>query len=357
MFITNRNNLWFTSAGIVVFTLLLACTDKAVAQDIHFSHQEYSPQLLNPALTGADYELKMALVTRSQWNALSSPYKTMNASFDKRLGIIKNEKKGFLAAGGNLFYDRTGDGKLSTATISLSFASHVFLDSKNLLGSALYAGIGQRHFNNGDLTWSNQFTGAGFDPSVSPGENFNSESFLFADLGAGVVYSFVPGGKYFMNSDAMHVNAGLAAFHVNSPDYSFLSASDEKLYMRYSAFANGLFQFKKSALGIMPGIYYTSQGPSQEILFGSYLRFSLLGIAPESSLMNKMSYVSVGIFHRLHEALVTKILYEWLDYSLGAGYDLNLKSLSNFSGRKDGFEILFQYTPKKNKGRYNLRKS
>lgn len=329
----------------------------SIAQDIHFSHEEYAPLILNPALAGADYETQFTNNNRTQWNSVQAPYKTLNASFDNRLGHIIKGTSGYFATGINMFYDRSGDSKMSTASVMASFASHVFLNKHNTFGTALYFGLGQRSFSEGNLQWANQYDGTYFQSSSPTGENFEAHQFMYPDVGAGVVYTFLSGGKYFTPRDKIRINAGGALFHVNKPKYSFNTDSDERLFIRYTAFVNGLFQIQNSLFTIVPGAYLNFQGPAKEILFGSYIKYYLLKDNTQDASQNKTSTIGLGIFHRLDEAFILKALYEWEDFSAGVSYDLNIRQLSHYSGRRDGFEIFLRYVHNKEQDKHLPRQS
>ena len=88
-----------------IFTLsaisLIALGNALHAQDVHFSHMEYSPMTLNPGLAGANSPMQGIVNYRSQWSSVATPYTTIAASFDARLNENKRNRQGIFAAGIN----------------------------------------------------------------------------------------------------------------------------------------------------------------------------------------------------------------------------------------------------------------
>lgn len=327
-----------------ILAQLCACLFTAgfsFGQDVHFSQMEFSPLNLNPALAGVNSTFQGIINYRSQWNSVASPYNTMAASVDGRFNPKTANRTGIIAGGLNFFNDISGLNKVSTTKINLSLAYHLNLDRMNTLGLGIYGGFGQRSLSLSDAQWNSQYDGTSYDASLA-GEALDNNSFSWGDAGAGLVYSFK---KYDRNSSQPNqrtVNAGVSFFHVNSPTYSFINTSNEKLYMRWSVFANGLIGLGNSNGAILPGIYFNKQGPSTEVLYGAYYRVALT----ESSQITgrvKPFYLHFGLFHRWGDALVAKTMLEWNTISAGFAYDINVSDLNTISRMRGGFELFLRY--------------
>lgn len=311
------------------------------AQDIHFSQMPFSPLNLNPALAGANFDMQAIINYKSQWQSVAVPYKTMGASYDMRFNK-KRGKKGYFAGGINFFNDQAGDVKMTTTYGSLVAAYHLLIDDNSTIGGALYGGFGQRGINPAAGKWASQYDGLQYNSSLPSGENFNSQNFGHIDAGLGVLYTYKKSERYMTGNDQMQINAGIAAYHLNQPKYSFIDAPSEKLYMRISAFANGIIGIGNTRLSAMPGIYYNRQGTSQEILLGSYVKY-MTSEASKFTGLKDASAVSAGVFYRNKDAVIVKGMFEWQNYALGIAYDLNTSSLAEVSKRKGGFEIFIRF--------------
>lgn len=332
-------------AGVVFASLVTS----GLSQDIHFSQMAYSPLTLNPALTGTSGSMQAIVNYRTQWKSVASPYQTIGASFDARLNENKRQKKGIFAAGINFFNDQAGDARISSTNANLHLAYHLIVDENSMLGAGIYGGFGQRSISPGAGKWGSQFNGSAYDPSLSSGEAFLSDKFSYLDVGTGLLYSYKNKERYMTSNNQREFNVGFAVYHLSRPDYSFLSANDERLYMRMSFFVNAIIGIENTKMSLMPAIYYQRQKTAQELLFGTYFRYM---IREESRITgwNKGAFLSFGAFYRNKDALVAKGMLEWSDYSIGMAYDINISSLVNVSNARGGFELFLRYNLTKGPG-------
>lgn len=326
---------------VIVITLLFSGL-ATQAQDVHFSHLEYSPMTLNPGLTGANSPLQGIVNYKSQWNSVASPFNTIAASVDARLNEKKRLKKGIFAMGAGFYQDKAGDNSVATTNINLSLAYHLIMDQNNTLGMGLYGGFGQRSIGFSSGTWGSQYNGVAHDPTLSSNETFNSQNFSFIDAGAGLVYTYKEGSGYMTQNNNRSFNAGVAFFHVNNPSYSFIENDTEKLYMRWSLFANGIIGFENSNGALLPGFYLNRQKTSMEIVYGTYYKFTINEGSKYTGNV-KPFFFSLGAFHRWNDAFIAKAMLEWYEYSVGFAYDVNISGLTPYSGARGGFEFFLRY--------------
>ncbi|MFN5147415.1 MAG: type IX secretion system membrane protein PorP/SprF, partial [Flavobacteriia bacterium] len=143
-------------------------------------------------------------------------------------------------------------------------------------------------------------------------------------------------------NDQLAFNVGFSAYHVNRPKYSFIGAENEKLYVRYSAFANAEIGIQNTRGSVLPGIYYQKQGPAMELLYGLYYKYILSEGSRFTGFTRPMS-LSLGIFNRFRDAMAAKVMFEFDQYSAGFAYDINVSSLSTVSNFKGGFEVFLRF--------------
>ncbi len=320
---------------------LLICSS-TFAQDVHFSHMEYSPLTLNPALAGANSPMQGIVNYRSQWNSVAVPYSTIAASYDARFNENKRDKKGIVAGGINFFNDQAGDLRVTTTNVNLNLAYHLKLDRKSTLGVGIYSGFGQRSISPGEGKWASQFTGSGFNTGIESGETFNNASFGYFDAGTGILYRYASEEGYMTQNRGMILNAGFAMYHVSRPRYSYMNQQDEQLNMRASAFVNAEIGIHNTRGAVLPGIYYQRQGTAQEIFMGAYYRYNLNEGSKVTGFSKPMS-LSVGLFGRIKDAMVGKIMFTFDQYSAGFAYDINVSSLTVVSRARGGFELFLRY--------------
>lgn len=333
---------------------ILCSSSLVLSQDVHFSHMEYSPLTLNPALAGANSPMQGIVNYRSQWNSVAVPYQTIAASFDARFNENKRGKKGIIAGGINFFNDQAGDVKVTTNNVNLNLAYHLILDRTSTLGLGIYTGFGQRSINTNEGRWGSQYNGMTYDPTMTSGENFASANFSFLDAGAGIVYTYKKNQGYMTQNDQRAFNYGFAAYHVNNPGYSFIDQNSEKLYVRWSMFANGTIGIRNTRGSFLPGIYFQRQKSSMEILYGFYYQY-IVSEGSKVTGFNKPMSISLGIFNRFKDAMVGKFMIEWDQFSAGFAYDINISSLTEVSRSKGGFELFLRFNMTEGGGGFKSR--
>jgi type IX secretion system PorP/SprF family membrane protein len=328
----------------------------ANAQDVHFSHMEFSPMTLNPGLAGANSPMQGIVNYRSQWNSVAVPYQTIAASFDARFNENKRSKKGIIAGGINFFNDQAGELKVNTNNVNLNLAYHLILDQTSTLGLGIYTGFGQRSISPDGAKWGSQYdySTLSYNAGLASGETFNSPSFNFLDAGAGIVYTYKDGQGYMTQNAGKLFNWGFAAYHVNRPNYSYLDNGTEKLYIRYSTFVNANIGIQNTKGSILPGIYYNRQGKAQEIFFGMNYKY-LLSEGSKVTGFTKPMAMYLGLFSRWGDAMIGKFMFEYDQFTAGFAYDINISSLTEVSRTRGGFELFLRFNMLESKGGFKSR--
>lgn len=326
---------FIATAGIII-------SSNVIAQDVHFSQMAYSPLNVNPALAGANSTIQGIVNYRSQWNSVAEPYQTIGASIDGRFNDGKRTKAGILAGGLSFFNDRAGDMLVTTNNVNLNLAYHLLLGQKSSLGIGIYGGFGQRSIDVADGRWGSQYDGTSYNTALPSNEVFNSPSFSYFDAGTGLVYTYKKNDGYMTQNNQRMINAGVAFYHVNNPHYSFIDNGSEKLFMRWSIFANAEIGIANTKGALLPGVYFNRQKSTMEILYGTYYRITLAEGSKITG-FNKPFFLHLGLFHRWGDALVAKTTLQWSDISAGFAYDINISSLTQVSSARGGFEIFLRY--------------
>ena len=321
------------------------------AQDVHFSQMEFAPLTFNPALAGANNALEASLSYRNQWSSVVTPYQTFGASFNMRLNnkvqrrpVYGSRKKRLhIAFGADFFNDRAGDTRMTTNHVNVHFATHILLNPEHSLGLGIYGGYHQRSISPASGQWGNQYDGFIYNPDLPSGQNFSSSSFGVFDAGAGLLYTYKLNDSRLGMNDNKRINIGVAAYHVNRPNYSFLNLANEQLYMRFTGFVSASFGIYNTPFVLEPEIYYQQQENTREILLGLYWKFI---VKKESYRTNfyRQTKLGVGLFYRNNDALIAKAVIDWNGFGIGFAYDFNLLNpLSTESHTKGGFEVALKW--------------
>lgn len=323
------------------------------AQDIHFSQANFSTANINPAYACLNFSQNAVILYRSQWQSIGFPYKTMYASFDSKLTRPKYRSKGYLAGGLSFFSDQAGEVKVSNNNVGLSLAYFIKLSKYSTLGAAILTRYNQRSINFDAARWGTQYNGLQFDAALNSSESANNNSISFVDFGGGIIYGFKKTEKYSRGTEQFWFNSGLAVYHINKSKYGLMFKENDRLYQRYIFFANSVIGFSSSYVYLAPSIMYQIQGPSSELLAGSYVKIQ---ISEKSTFTNarQNAAISPGIFYRNKDAIIFKFLFEFGNYSIGFAYDYNVSRFNLATRSRGGFEIMLRYVnPSPFSGRIN----
>ena len=95
-------------------------------------------------------------------------------------------------------------------------------------------------------------------------------------------------------------------------------------------------------LTFIPEFYFVQQGTQREILVGNVFRY-LINEGSHFTGFSQSSAIYLGINYRVKDALITSIMLEYANYSLGFSYDFNMSSLMTSSNSRGGFEIALRF--------------
>jgi type IX secretion system PorP/SprF family membrane protein len=329
--------------NILLLLLVLNCFFfTGQSQDIHFSFAEANPLVLNPALAGVNYVREATVNYRSQWSSLGDPYKTTTAGFQSRIPNKRRNSGNTLALGVQFVNDRAGNPGIVSNSFSLVIADHVRISRESKLGVGLTIGLCQRAIRQPDGQWASQYNGVAFDASLGSGESFDNIEYRFADAGMGILYSYGRRGGTLAKNEDLLINAGLSVYHLNRPGNSFFDDSDERLPIRYSLFANADISIPGFDGAVMPGIYLHRQADFSELLLGAYYKFKLITDTRYTGFTKPLS-LSVGMFGRIGDAAIAKMMLDWDQYSFGYAFDFNTSGLNPYSNGNGAHEIFLRF--------------
>jgi type IX secretion system PorP/SprF family membrane protein len=297
-----------------------------------------APLIQNPAMAGALNTAEVNFNYKNQWNNVTSPYKTFAISAMTRVGKYKKDKTHW-ALGLNFFNDQSGDGKLTTTNGNLTLALQIPLNRYNKLGLGLQSGFGQVRINFSEFQWGSQYGNGAYDPNQASGEVGVTNQFGYLDFSSGIVWTInkTIGNNKTSNNQFNKGSFGFSVFHINQPLFSFVSSGD-KLNLKYVLHGNYLYSFEDTKFAINPGFMFYRQGPAQQILIGTMVRYSIL---PESKYTGAFNGggVFLGAYVRAKDAVVLATMFEFSNITLGFSYDINTSSLRTASNGQGGLEF------------------
>ncbi len=333
--------------------LLLCCailfTGKVQSQDIHYTLFNYSPLLLNPALTGS-YEgtFRIGGIYRDQWGSvLSNQFKTPSFYVDAPL-IRGFGKKDWIGVGATLFSDKAGEVNLSNNAFLGSIAYHLAMNKKgtSVFTIGVQGGIRQRRLDQNLIRWGdveqdladNNGVSSGFS---SPDASRVADNNSYFDLNAGLLFT----SKGPKQTD---VQIGLSVNHITSPKYNFISSNEQasgnradsvatKLPLRVAVHGELVFDMNKK-WDLAPTFLINQITNMNELALQVWLGYK---INPEKDM--KLRF---GTGYRVRDAAKVLVGMDYGAFRVAAAYDVNISSLSEVSNTVGGFEIAVSYIAK-----------
>ncbi|MDF1673430.1 MAG: type IX secretion system membrane protein PorP/SprF, partial [Vicingaceae bacterium] len=158
---------------------------------------------------------------------------------------------------------------------------------------------------------------------------------------AGIVWNYGTSESTITSNELFSMQAGLSVSHLSRQRIK-LTDFDEKLYNRFTLHGKSFVGISGSPYAAVPGFIWQKQGPSSELILGSYFRSKLKNESRYTGIF-KESALALGIFYRVGDAFIPKLALEMFNFNLGVSYDFTASGLSEPTGGNGGFEISLQY--------------
>lgn len=306
--------------------LIVPMSNRAIAQDIHFSQLDVDPLLFNPAYSGFfDGFGRFGVVYRNQWASVTTPFQTMTATAEFNITSSKRNRNA-LGAGLWVSNDRAGTLNYGATTVSaiISYYQSFDRNGNNILSVALEAGAGQSGFDVANIVLD--------DAS----EEFVRNRALYPVFGAGVAW-------FRQYSDIFYTKIGLSVRNINEPDISYTGLTDTRLSRKYNIYARAEWRIKPQ-LGLMPIVGFQQQKRFSELVYGADVRWYLRE-EPQDYLA-----FTAGLISRHGDAVSINLSVLWQRWTFAFAYDANISKLAEASHTLGAFEIGILYlVPKKDK--------
>jgi type IX secretion system PorP/SprF family membrane protein len=318
---------------IPAYLVIALLSFRVAAQDIHFSEFYNAPLQLNPAYTGFfDGDYRFTAIYRNQWDAITTPYSTLEGSADFRILTGADEdNKNILGFGIDASSDKAGDSQFSTNEITLSsaFSLATGYNKTNYLSGGFSAGIGDASIDYSNLVFDQQY----FEPNMPTTETLGDNSYKYIDLSGGMAWHYIP--NKFTN-----FNIGAAVFHINQPQEAFFgNDATSILYRKYVIDASAQFSLTNT-MDLYPKGMFDLQGPYSELDLGSLLRFNL----SPGYIKNEGFYL--GAFYRYGDAIILTTRLDINEFSFAFSYDITVSHLAIDGEGQGGPELSLIYIGK-----------
>lgn len=332
IYLASKQNLVIDIISLRAITTiwLLFFASCIAGQDLHFSQFDFSPQNINPALTGIfKGDMRFAAHYRSQWSTVPVPYLTFSGAGDFK--IYDKDLESTLFAGGVLFnYDQAGDGRLSHAQLGLSTSVTQQLTERQLLTLGIQFNAIQRTLLPSSLTFGNQFDGEQFNPALPTGEDFGSGIANYSSFSIGMNW------HYQTPQSRTRIDGGLALNHFNEPSVSFSGDQRSLLGSRLAVYAKGIIPVS-ATVDVVAKVLAQRQGENAETLGGAAVLVHL------TETVGRELSLQIGGGYRFDDAFIPEVHVFYGPWVIGLSYDVNTSAFSVATRSAGGFELSALY--------------
>ena len=322
--------------SIVICLLWLSQGYSVQAQDPHFSQFFASPLILNPALTGnMDADWRIITNYRQQYIGPSAPFNTFTASFDIKTNRNKITTPNYWGLGFMAMRDETLNGAFSSTYASADGSFHLALDEDEHHHLALGAAFiyGSRRLDFSQLTFEQQFTSEGFNTSLPTGEQALSSLKPYLSVAAGALYRF--------STEIINLEFGASAFHLNTPQQSFLGDVNQQLPVRY-VITNSFDVIIGDRAVLNTNTVFQQQAGQNYFSTGGALGYFL-----DAERDNR---IGAGLWYRSGEAFYPYLSLELQNLKFGFSYDIVSNSLKNAAVPPKSWEVSIVFKKKADSG-------
>ena len=299
---------------ILIFILPLLFAFNLKAQDVHFSQFAVSNIALNPAIVGnqpADF--KVSFQKRTQWKSVADPFNTVAANFEAK-DILKKTSVGL-----QFVNDVAGDANFTTTQLNAAINKSFSINRDKEISAGILLGFTQRKVDFSNLIFEEN-------------ENLQNPSFTYFDVGIGANYAAIINDNFSFIS-------GLSAFHINKPKQTLLDDEIVQLDEKYNSYFQSFYRINNTII-LNPALFYSRQGKSSELLFGTVIRHEIFTF--------NMELIS-QIFYRWEDAIIPAFGLNYNSIRAVVSYDINTSDLVAASNNKGGFEFSIMYIWNKKK--------
>jgi type IX secretion system PorP/SprF family membrane protein len=313
-----------------IFILVLAKV--LAAQDINFSQFHMMPALRNPALAGIfKGDVRATGIFRSQWQPAFGQFQTTGVGIETK-SAVNEYSDDFYSLGLTLTNDAAGDARLGKTQILPSFTFHkLLLPEKNLyLSAGFMGGVAQQRFDASKLRLDDQFVNGSYSQLNPTRQTFNNTNVTYLDAAAGLAV----GGEI---QEKYNYYIGVSYAHFNRPKVAFTPSNDVRL---------------NSRIGINGGLSASVSDFDYFYFYADYFiqggaRLAQGGLLYTHHLLQEVEdptyAISVGLFHRLQDAVIPMARLDYAKWSFGFTYDVNISKLSAATKLQGGMEATISY--------------
>lgn len=298
------------------------------SQDLHFSQTAQTPLLINPGAAGVyDGWERVIINHRNQWLGAGTQFMTTSIAADANFGKSRMNDKAHVGLGIMFYNDIGGDSKFGSQTGSLTLSGILPMGGTgHILSAGIQGGFGSRRADFSSLSFSSQWNGSQYDPTIISGESNGMNSFRYIDASAGLFYVYDGGASSFSRNNDFKFQLGVAGYHLNKPELKYATVTGDRLYRKLVIHSSVTSDLSMTNWQINGSVVQFIQGPHLESILGMMFKYRFQdGTKITGNFQD--AYFGFGTYYRLKDALVPSILIEWYGFRFGVSYDVTVSTM------------------------------
>lgn len=244
-----------------------------------YSLYHTNPLPVNPALAGSAHQLRSGLNFRNQWSNYNNPIVGYSVFVDHFIAPIRS------GIGASVYSDVSGNNNFRSTQIGLYYSHTVKLTKKTFLKVGLQPALGMVGYSGNGLLFNDQLSSTG-NTGNATGETL--------PLGTTTSYLNLNSGFLFTTNQFW---LGASAYNLLNPIAGITNESrlpvgfGVQTGIKIDFMANQISRKEKQERFLMPHLYYSSVGHSQQLYAGTNLVYEpfCVGIVVRGSFFSKVN--------------------------------------------------------------------
>jgi type IX secretion system PorP/SprF family membrane protein len=296
-------------------------------QDIHFSQFFEAPLYRNPALAGiVSADVRVQTLYRSQWNSVSSGYKTTSLNAEYKLPVSGGD---YLTLGMQVFHDKAGTTSLTTTHVlpAINYHKSLSTDRSTYLSLGFMGGYVRRSVDRSKITTNSTYEGQGDGETA-----LLQASYGYMDGSAGISFN-----TQLNDNRENNLVIGVAYHHLARPRSSFFNSDAVAVQPKLVFSADA-----KLAVGEQFTATFHNDLVKQKA-YTEKISGVLVGYKMGPYTDNPDAILRAGSFVRWGDAVIPVAQLDYRQVSFSLSYDVNFSNLSKTTYGRGGYELSVTY--------------
>jgi type IX secretion system PorP/SprF family membrane protein len=246
-----------------------------------YSLYHTNPLPVNPALAGSAHQLRSGLNFRNQWSNYSNPIIGYSAFIDHFIAPIRS------GVGASVYSDISGYHNFRSTQIALYYSHTVKLTKKTFLKVGLQPAFGMVGYSGHDLLFNDQLSSTGNTGNATTETLPLGNNTSYFNLNSGLLLTTKPFWLGVSGYNLLNPKAGITNESKLPIGFGIQTG------IKIDFIANQISRKEKQERFLMPHLYFSNIGSSQQLYVGTNLVYEpfCVGIVVRGSFFSKVNGV------------------------------------------------------------------